>query len=138
MSENKNEKFRPIEIGLASSMKISITYIPFCLSINGIHINSVDEKTFLETNTFKDKDGRITIKQLTLAMEEIFGISDDSEENTDAAHDFQSLLWSVKIDMESFLEVIEKCRLRQLLRQANNGVEESMNKLFEMMDKVCK
>ena len=71
-------------------------------------------------------------------MEEIFGISDDSEENTDAAHDFQSLLWSVKIDMESFLEVIEKCRLRRLLRQANNGVEESMNKLFEMMDKVCK
>ena len=69
-------------------------------------------------------------------MEEIFGISDDSEENTDAAHDFQSLLWSVKIDMESFLEVIEKCRLRRLLRQANNGVEESMNKLFEMMDKV--
>ena len=95
-------------------------------------------KGFLKTNTFKDKDGRITIKQLTLAMEEIFGISDDSEENTDAAHDFQSLLWSVKIDMESFLEVIEKCRLRQLLRQANNGVEESMNKLFEMMDKVCK
>merc|ERR1711971_572473 len=83
----------------------------------------------------KDKDGRITIKQLTSAMEEIFGISDDSEENTDAAHDFQSLLWSVKIDMESFLEIIEKCRLRRLLRQANYGVEESMNKLFEMMDK---
>ncbi len=71
-------------------------------------------------------------------MEEILGISDDSEESTDAAHDLQSLLWSVKIDMDSFLEVIEKCRLRQLLRQANNGVEESMNKLFEMMDKVCK
>ena len=71
-------------------------------------------------------------------MEEIFGISDDSEENTDAAHDFQSLLWSVKIDMESFLEVIEKCRLRRLLRQANYGVEESMNQLFEMMDKVWK
>ena len=70
-------------------------------------------------------------------MEEIFGISDDSEENTDAAHDFQSLLWSVKIDKESFLEIIEKCRLRRLLRQANYGVEESMNKLFVMMDKVC-
>ena len=94
-------------------------------------------KGFLKTNTCKDKDGRITIKQLTLAMEEIFGISDDSEENTDAAHDFQSLLWSVKIDMESFLEVIEKCRLRRLLRQANYGVEESMNKLFAMMDTVC-
>merc|ERR1711956_50201 len=53
----------------------------------------------------------------------------------DAAHDFQSLLWSVKIDEESFLEIIEKCRLRRLLRQANYGVEESMNKLFAMMDK---
>ena len=95
-------------------------------------------KGFLKTNTFKDKDGRITIKQLTLAMEELFGIPHDSEESTDAAHDFQSLLWSVKIDMESFLEIIEKCRLRRLLRQANYGVEESMNKLFEMMDKVCK
>jgi len=83
----------------------------------------------------KDKDGRITIKQLSLAMEELFGIPHDSEESTDAAHDFQSLLWSVKIDMESFLEIIEKCRLRRLLRQANYGVEESMNKLFEMMDK---
>ena len=49
MSENKNEKFRPIEIGLASSMKISITYIPFCLSMNGIHINSVDEKKYVQT-----------------------------------------------------------------------------------------
>ena len=71
-------------------------------------------------------------------MEELFGVPDDSEESEDAAHDFQSLLWSVKIDMESFLEIIEKCRLRRLLRQANYGVEESMNKLFEMMDKVCK
>ena len=70
-------------------------------------------------------------------MEELFGIPDDSEENKEAALDFQSLLWSVKIDMESFLEIIEKCRLRRLLRQANYGVEESMNKLFEMMDKVC-
>ena len=69
-------------------------------------------------------------------MEELFGIPDDSEETEDAAHDFQSLLWSVKIDMESFLEIIEKCRLRRLLRQANYGVEESMNKLFVMMDKV--
>jgi len=33
------------------------------------------------------------------------------------------------------LEIIEKCRLRRLLRQANYGVEESMNKLFAMMDK---
>ena len=95
-------------------------------------------KGFLETNTFfKDKDDRITIKQLGLAMEELFGIPDDSEETEDAAHDFQSLLWSVKIDEESFLEIIEKCRLRRLLRQANHGVEESMNKLFAMMDKVC-
>ena len=94
-------------------------------------------KGVLETNTFKDKDDRITIKQLSLAMEELFGIPDDSEETEDAAHDFQSLLWSVKIDKESFLEIIEKCRLRRLLRQANYGVEESMNKLFEMMDKVC-
>ena len=70
-------------------------------------------------------------------MEELFEIPHDSEESTDAAHDFQSLLWSVKIDMESFLEIMEKCRLRRLLRQANNGVEESMNKLFKMMDKVC-
>merc|ERR1711956_116266 len=83
----------------------------------------------------KDKDERITIKQLGLAMEELFGIPDDSEETEDAAHDFQSLLWSVKIDQESYLEIIEKCRLRRLLRQANYGVEESMNKLFEMMDK---
>ena len=71
-------------------------------------------------------------------MEELFGIPDDSEESEDAAHDVQSLLWSVKIDEESFLEIIEKCRLRRLLRQANYGVEESMNKLFEMMDKVWK
>ena len=71
-------------------------------------------------------------------MEELFGIPDDSEETEDAAHDFQSLLWSVKIDEESFLEIIEKCRLRRLLRQANYGVEESMNQLFEMMDKVWK
>ena len=71
-------------------------------------------------------------------MEELFGIPDDSEESEDAAHDVQSLLWSVKIDEESFLEIIEKCRLRRLLRQANYGVEESMNKLFEMMDKVGK
>ena len=70
-------------------------------------------------------------------MEELFGIPDDSEETEDAAHDFQSLLWSVKIDEESFFEIIEKCRLRRLLRQANYGVEESMNKLFAMMDKVC-
>ena len=70
-------------------------------------------------------------------MEELFGIPDDSEESEDAAHDVQSLLWSVKIDEESFLEIIEKCRLRRLLRQANYGVEESMNKLFVMMDKVC-
>merc|ERR1711935_619989 len=83
----------------------------------------------------KDKDERITIKQLGLAMEELFGIPDDSEETEDAAHDFQSLLWSVKIDEESFFEIIEKCRLRRLLRQANHGVEESMNKLFVMMDK---
>merc|ERR1711935_375805 len=83
----------------------------------------------------KDKDERITIKQLGLAMEELFGIPDDSEETEDAAHDFQSLLWSVKIDEESFFEIIEKCRLRRLLRQANHGVEESMNKLFTMMDK---
>jgi len=83
----------------------------------------------------KDKDDRITIKQLGLAMEELFGIPDDSEETEDAAHDFQSLLWSVKIDEESFLEIIEKCRLRRLLRQANYGVEESMSKLFAMMDK---
>ena len=95
------------------------------------------KKGFLETNTFIDKDGRITIKQLSLAMEELFGIPDDSEENKEAALDFQSLLWSVKIDMESFLEIIEKCRLRRLLRQANYGVEESMNKLFAMMDTVC-
>ena len=95
------------------------------------------KKGFLKTNTFIDKDGRITIKQLSLAMEELFGIPDDSEENKEAALDFQSLLWSVKIDMESFLEIIEKCRLRRLLRQANYGVEESMNKLFVMMDKVC-
>ena len=100
-------------------------------------INLFSNKGRLETNTFKDKDDRITIKQLSLAMEELFGIPDDSEETEDAAHDFQSLLWSVKIDMESFLEIIEKCRLRRLLRQANYGVEESMNKLFEMMDKVC-
>ena len=71
-------------------------------------------------------------------MEELFGIPDDSEESEDAAHDVQSLLWSVKIDEESFLEIIEKCRLRRLLRQANYGVEESMNQLFEMMDKVWK
>ena len=71
-------------------------------------------------------------------MEELFGILDDSEESEDAAHDVQSLLWSVKIDEESFLEIIEKCRLRRLLRQANYGVEESMNQLFEMMDKVWK
>ena len=71
-------------------------------------------------------------------MEELFGIPDDSEESEDAAHDVQSLLWSVKIDEESFLEIIEKCRLRRLLRQANYGVEESINKLFEMMDKVWK
>merc|ERR1711935_898915 len=83
----------------------------------------------------KDKDDRITIKQLGLAMEELFGIPDDSEETEDAAHDFQSLLWSVKIDQESFFEIIEKCRLRRLLRQANHGVEESMSKLFTMMDK---
>jgi len=91
--------------------------------------------TGLFSSLDKDKDGRITIKQLSLAMEKLFGIPDDSEENKEAAHDFQSLLWSVKIDKESFLEIIEKCRLRRLLRQANYGVEESMNKLFEMMDK---
>merc|ERR1712172_271923 len=91
--------------------------------------------TGLFSSLDKDKYDRITIRQLSLAMEELFGIPDDSEESEDAAHDFQSLLWSVKIDMESFLEIIEKCRLRRLLRQANYGVEESMNKLFEMMDK---
>jgi len=90
--------------------------------------------TGLFSSLDKDKDDRITIKQLSLAMEELFGIPDDSEESEDAAHDFQSLLWSVKIDEESFLEIIEKCRLRRLLRQANYGVEESMNKLFAMMD----
>merc|ERR1712086_947891 len=98
-----------------------------------IQIREGDKGLFLSLD--KDKDDRITIKQLGLAMEELFGIPDDSEETEDAAHDFQSLLWSVKIDAESFLEIIEKCRLRRLLRQANHGVEESMNKLFEMMDK---
>jgi len=98
-----------------------------------IQIREGDKGLFLSLD--KDKDDRITIKQLSLAMEELFGIPDDSEETEDAAHDFQSLLWSVKIDEESFLEIIEKCRLRRLLRQANYGVEESMNKLFEMMDK---
>jgi Ca2+-binding EF-hand superfamily protein len=67
-------------------------------------------------------------------METLFGILDDSEEGEDAAYDFQSLLWTVKIDEESYLEIVEKCRLRRLLRQANYGVEESMNKLFAMMD----
>merc|ERR1739844_855426 len=58
--------------------------------------------TGLFSSLDKDKDDRITIRQLSLAMEELFGIPDDSEESEDAAHDVQSLLWSVKIDEESF------------------------------------
>ena len=88
-----------------------------------------------EILAFKDKDDKVTIKQLSMIMEKIFGSSDEFE-NHETGTDFQSLLWSIKIDKKAYVEIIEKCKLRQLLREANYGNEESMAKLFKMMDKV--
>ena len=107
---------------------LSAPLIIFFLFTVKVSNKEMEEYKILFDSMDKNSDGKITLNELCQGMKPL-----PEYKETNVEELLKKFIWSIKIDFDTFLEIIEKSLISQL--DHNKEEVKAMKKLFPFIDK---